>query len=120
MQIDSQWGEDLTAGEDLAVGDNVCIKSDGQVYKADADDADRRPCIGAVNVAVDEDAAVTIITKGVRNDGSTLTKGAPVYLSTTAGAETQTGDTGKQVLGVALGASVWYFDPELSYNIPTA
>jgi len=121
VRIDSSWADSLVAGEALSAGDNVCIKaSDGKVYKADADDANLRPCIGAVDTDASSGDPVTIITQGVRNDGSSLTKGALIYLSTTAGAETQTGGSGKQALGVAITDTVWYFQPEFSYNKPTA
>lgn len=114
-------GPALEAGEALAAGDNVCIAdADGKLYKADADDATRRPCVGAVDVAVDSGQYATVITAGWRNDGSSLTEGAQVYLSTTPGAETQTGASGKQVIGVAWSTTVWYFNPQQAYNIPTA
>lgn len=121
VRVDSSWADSLEAGQALSSGDNVCIKSaDGKVYKADADDSDLRPCIGAVDTDASSGDPVTIITQGVRNDGSSLTKGALVYLSTTAGAETQTGGSGKQAIGVAISDKIWYFQPQLSYNIPTA
>lgn len=114
-------GPTVEAGEDLAAGDNVCIASaDGLLYKADAGRATRRPCIGAVDVAVSDGEDAAVITCGWRNDGSALTKGAQVYLSATPGDQTATAGSGKQVIGVAWTASDWYFNPQQAYNIPTA
>lgn len=113
-------GPTVEAGEALAAGDNVCIADDGKLYKADADAATRRPCVGAVDVAVEAGQDAAVITCGWRNDGSSLNEGAQVYLSTTAGAETQTAGAGKQVLGIAWTPTVWYFNPQQAYNIPTA
>jgi len=111
----------LTAGEDLTAGQMVAVKdADGKVYKADADDADVRPCIGAAETTVSSGDAVSIVFSGWRNDGSSLKEGDLIYLSTTAGSTTQTGGSGKQVVGVAFSTTEWFFHPQLAYNTPTA
>lgn len=115
------YGPTLEAGEDLAAGDNVCVAdADGLLYKADSNDDTRRPCIGAVDVAVSDGEDAAVILAGRRNDGTSLKEGRMIYLSATPGAETQTGNTGVQAIGIAYSTTEWYFAPQLAYGIPTA
>jgi len=121
LAIHQSYNVALQAGEDLDEGEMVCVKdADGKVYKADADAATLRPAIGATETDVSSGGYVNIIISGIRNDGSSLTEGGLIYLSTTAGATTQTGGSGKQAIGYALTTSKWYMQCQLAYNVPTA
>ena len=105
------------AGETLTQWDLVRYHTDGKWYKADADGASL-PAYEAKGIAVAgaaADALVTILRTGtVRNDGWTWTAGGAVYLSTTAGAMTQTKNTTStqmdQQVGWALTDDEVFFD----------
>ncbi len=99
------------AGETLATGNVVCIKSaDGYAYKADADDSTARPAVGIIGKGGASGATVEIITEGILGGWSSLTKGAPGYLSATAGAVTQTKVAAyHQKIAVAISATQYRF-----------
>jgi hypothetical protein len=110
----------LTAGENLAFGDVVYLKSDGLVWKADADGSATYPCMGMATATITSSNAGNILLHGIaRNDAWAWTVGGIVYLSTTAGALTQTQpsatDNVIQVLGIATHADRMYFFPDLTY-----
>lgn len=101
-----------TAGEALATGNVVCIKSaDGYAYKADANDADLRPAIGIVGskTASASGDSVEIILVGVLTGWSSLTEGGNAYLSETAAAVTQSAPSWNQKIGFALNATDYFF-----------
>ena len=108
------------AGEDLTAGDLVCLKdSDGKLYQADANGSSTYPCVGAAELDTDSGSAVSLVTEGWRCDGSSLKEGTACYLSTTAGAMTQTvAGTTPQVVGWGFSTTMWYFHPYLAYNVP--
>ena len=92
----------LTAGEAITAGDLLCIASDGKAYLADADDATRRPAVGFAEVDVAITLEAEVKGQGKMCEASGLTMGAPIYLSTTAGAVTQTPPAAYvQAVGVA-------------------
>jgi hypothetical protein len=106
----------FTAGENLAPGD-VCYMNAGKLYKADAD-AVATSFAFAVSVATTAaDASGEFLLIGVIAGLTGLTVGAPVYLSTSSGAFTQTLVSGSndvgQLLGLAISATHIYFKPEL-------
>jgi len=108
----------LTAGETLVIGDVVYMKSDGKVWKADADATGLYPAIAIALAGASADASVEVLMKGImRDDTWNWTVGGVIYLSTTAGALTQTAPTGSghvvQVIGVATHADRMLFDPSL-------
>ena len=109
----------LTAGEALVFSDACYMKSDGKMWKADADAIATASTIGIAGAAISADATGTFLLHGTVRDDSAyaLTIGGLIYLSTTAGGITQTAPSGTddvvQVLGVALTADVWYFNPQL-------
>ena len=89
-----------TAGETVAIGDLVCIKAaDGQVYKADANDANLRPAIGSIAKGGDAEATVEIIAIGILTGQTAASPGVRLFLSETAGAFTTTGPTNAQAVG---------------------
>jgi len=101
------------AGETLVTGDIVSIKdSDGEAYKADADDSALRPAIGVIGSKTGGDGvAVEIITSGILTGWSSLSEGLPGYISSTAGAVTQTVVSAyKQEIGTAISSTSYFFD----------
>lgn len=99
----SEW----TAGETVAAGQVVYLKSDGKVWLADADAATTMPAIGIVETGGNADDTVTVLTHGFfRDDSWAWTVGGLVYVdTTTSGGLTQTAPSGTgdqvQVFGQA-------------------
>lgn len=108
---------DFTAGETLAFGDPVYIKSDGKVWKGDADTASTFPVMGMAMGAAAANATVTVLLLGIaRNDSWTWTVGGIVYLSTSSGlTQTQPSSTDNaiQIIGIAEAATRIYVNPQL-------
>jgi hypothetical protein len=86
-----------TAGETLSKGDVVYFSAAGTVSKADANGGTQMPnVVGVVLTAGPTSATnpVDVLAVGVLSSvGTSWTVGAPVYLSETAGALTQTAPT---------------------------
>jgi len=92
-----------TAGATLGVGDVVCISgADGKVYKADADDAAKRPAVGVIGKGGAAGAKVEIITRGIISGMTAATSGNRIFLSATAGKTVDTAPTNAQLLGFVL------------------
>ena len=116
---------DRTAGETLALGDLVYYKSDGKIWKADADAIATMPAIGIVVVGANAEAAATILTHGTvtDTDWNFGTVGGMLYASEDAGAIEDTlsdisdANDVVQVLGIALSADTIFFNPSLSMVI---
>jgi hypothetical protein len=109
----------LYAGEALVFGNACYLKSDGKLWKADADAI---ATAGVIAMCVDEnisaDALGSFLMLGiVRDDTWAWTVGGIIYLSTAVGTLTQTAPSGTnnviQVLGVATHADRMYFNPNL-------
>ncbi len=87
----------LLAGEAIAAGDLVYIKSDGKVWKTNATSADAAAKVdGMVLVAAQLGEAVSIWFDVNVRYGASMTPGARIYASTTAGlidGATSTGGT---------------------------
>jgi hypothetical protein len=109
----------MTAGETLAFGDPVYVKSDGKMWKADADTAGSFPALAVSLGAAAANATVTVLFRGfARNDSWTWTVGGLVYLSTSSGlTQTQPAGTDNaiQVIGVATAATILHVNPQLVY-----
>lgn len=106
-----------TAGENLAFGDMVYLKSDGKYWKSDADAAATMPVRAMATGTILADASGTFLKKGiVRNDALTLTVGGNIYASTTAGGQVQTAPSGTgdqvQIIGEANHADYFWFEPD--------
>jgi hypothetical protein len=112
---------DRTAGETLALGDAVYYKSDGKLWKADADAAASMPAIGIIVVGGNAEATVTVLTHGTvtDTDWNFGTVGGYLYVSETGGAIEDTlsniSDENDvvQILGIALSADTIFVNPSL-------
>ncbi len=107
-----------TAGENLVFGDACYIKSDGKMWKADADAIATSSATHLCLATIAADASGSFLLIGVaRDDTWTWTVGGLIYLSLTAGAMTQTAPSATddviQILGKATHADRMYFKPEL-------
>ena len=110
-----------TIGETLATGDVVYIKgSDGEAYKADADDSAARPAVGIVDKGGSSGTA-EIVVRGILAGQTAASPGARLFLHTTAGALSTTAPTNAQMLGFVLpgtaGSSTTYY---ISVVIPSS
>lgn len=109
----------LTAGENLAFGDIGYMKSDGKVWKADASAIATSNALFIATATIAADASGVFGLHGIVRDDSAynFTIGGKIYLSETAGGITQTAptttDSVTQIIGVALTADMWLFQPNL-------
>lgn len=112
-------GFSCTAGEAISEAQIVMMKSsDGKCYKADADDATLRPAIGIAATKAASGASLRVATAGQVGGLSSLTKGAAIFLSTTAGGTTQTQPTAySQPIGKAISATQYVLDVHRSRQI---
>jgi len=127
VEVDESPGSDhtaygikaqLTAGENLAFGDFCYLKSDGKMWKSDADAEATMPCTALAIATISADATGYFLLIGVaRDDTWNWTVGAKLYASTTAGAVTETAPSGSgdqvQVIGIATNADRILFNPSL-------
>ena len=97
------------AAETLATGQVVSLKTDGLAYKADANDAALRPAVGVIGKGGATGAKVEIIVMGILSGWSTLTEGAPGYLSETAAGVTQSSPAYSQQVGYATTSTDYFF-----------
>ena len=110
----------LTYGESIVLGDLRYVKSDGKVWKADAN-AIVFPVYGLA-LATASEGTNNVLRCGVYRDDTryNFTIGGLVYLSITAGGETQTIPAAlndlDQVVGTALSADVLDFCPSAVYT----
>jgi hypothetical protein len=92
-----------TAGETLAIGDVVCVKAtDGEAYKADANDSALRPAVGVIGKGGASSATVEIVIRGVLGGQAVASPGVRLFLSETAGAMTPTAPTNEQAVGIVM------------------
>lgn len=110
----------LTAGEALTIGDVVYYKSDGKVWKTDADSTTTMPAIGIALATVSAEASVSVLLYGIYRDDSRYnwgTVGGTLYVDiTTSGGLTQTMPTGTddviQIMGIATHADRAFINPQ--------
>lgn len=111
-----------TAGETLAFGQPVYMKSDGKFWLADADAAATMPALGLVVVGGNAEATVYILTHGLITETDwNWTVGNTIYVADgTAGAVTATladiSDENDvvQVVGIAVHADSIFVNPSLT------
>ena len=105
-----------TAGENLVFGDFCYLKSDGKMWKSDADATSTMPisCMAAATISADASGSF-LVWGWARDDTWTNTVGGIIYASNTAGGITQTqpsGDTDDvQAVGIATHADRIFFNP---------
>ncbi len=110
----------LTAGEALTFGMPCYIKSDGKMWKADANQATLFPAQFLAIASIAADASGMFLVEGfARNDAWSWTVGGAIYLSITIGTMTQTQPSATdeciQVLGFATHADRMLFRPSVDY-----
>jgi hypothetical protein len=110
----------LTAGEAFAAGEVGYVKSDGKIWKADANGVGTYPVKFMATAAISADASGNFLRLGkITNEAWSWTAGGTLYLSTTAGTLTQTQPSATddviQVVGEALSATQIFFDPSPDY-----
>ena len=108
--------QEVTVGEAVAFGNTLYLKSDGKWWKADADAAATMPAMRMALATASADATCNTLVSGIaRNDSFSLTVGATLYASDTAGGilDTPVTGTGDQVqkIGQAHSATVFEFKP---------
>lgn len=113
----------MTYGEPdpgITIGDLLYFKSDGKVYKAKANGTSTYPVMGLA-LATAIGGSNNVLLQGIYRDDTryNLTVGGVVYLSTTAGSETQAQPAATndviQVIGIATHADRIYFNPSADY-----
>jgi hypothetical protein len=115
----SGFVSEFTAGENVAFGNFCYFKSDGKMWKSDADASTTMPLMAMAVDTTNADATGTFMLWGyARDDTWNWTVGGLLYASTTAGEITQTapsGDTDQvQAVGVAIGADYIWFLPDFT------
>lgn len=107
----------LTAGENLSKG-QACYMSAAKMYRGDADAIATSYCFAVATDTISADASGIFMLLGIIGGYSSLTPGAPVFLSSSPGALTQAIPAGTnkvvQILGVAISATHIYFNPDLA------
>lgn len=111
----------LTYGESIVPGDLLYVKSDGAVWKADANAIVFPVSFLALETA--SSGSHTVLACGIYRDDTryNFTVGGLVYLAIAAGGETQTVPAATndldQVVGIAMHADRLYFCPSRDYVI---
>ena len=109
-----------TAGSGgIAAFDAVYVSANNTVLKGDADDIATSRIIGIAAAAITAAASGLIVTSGLLTGvGSGWTAGSPVYLSTTAGALTQTAPSGSADCIVEVGIAKNATDLQINIGKP--
>lgn len=108
--------DDITAGEDVVLGDAVYIKDDSKGWKSDADGAATMPVMALAAATIAGNAQGQFLLQGFMYKAAwDWTPGGIVYASITPGELSQTAPVGSgdqvQVVGVAKTANIIYFNP---------
>ena len=107
--------DSINAGETIAAFESVYLKSDGEWWKTDADELGKVEGMLAIALESGTDGnALNVAIAGsyVRDDTWAWTIGAPIYISATAGALTQTKPALTREVGIAITADVIKFAPQ--------
>jgi hypothetical protein len=93
--VEHQPGKGLLAGEAIAAGDLCYIKNDGKIWRSIGTSANAAAkCVGIAAKAADSGQPITIFRGVSFNYGASLTPGASLYVSGTAGAIDDAATTG--------------------------
>lgn len=108
----------MTVGEAVVFGSVLYMKSDGKLWKTDADATATMPVMAMALETIAADNGCDVLLNGfVRDDTWTWTVGGKVYASLTAGELTQTApsatDDEVQIVGIATHADRMFFNPQL-------
>lgn len=108
-----------TAGENLVFGNFCYLKSDGKMWKGDADGTTTLPVIAMAAATITADDAGNFLEWGwARDDSWNWTVGGILYASTTAGTLNQSTPTGNgdqiQTVGIATHADRIFLNPDLT------
>lgn len=111
----------FTAGEDIDAGEVVYISAANTVSLADADSDAASAVIGIASATVLSAASVPVIMHGIA-PATGLTAGARYYLSTTAGALTNTAPTGagNNVVQVGIAKSATALALQIEFRVKRA
>lgn len=109
----------MPVGEGVAFGDLLYMKSDGKLWKADANSDTTAPAMVIATATALADTITTVLLVGfIRNNSWSLTVGGKVYASGTAGGVTQTAPNSTndivQIIGIAFDAHRFYFSPDFT------
>ncbi len=112
----------LTAGENLVFGNPCYMKSDGKMWKSDADASTTMPVMAMAGAIIAADVAGAFLLLGfARDDSWAWTIGGAIYASTTVGFFSQTAPTGTgdqiQIVGIATHADRIFFSPQKSRSL---
>lgn len=111
-----------TVGEDVVFAEALYLKSDGKLWKSDADASTTMPIIALALGAISADGSGNVLRQGyIRDDSWAWTVGGLIYASLTSGELTQTRPTVSndriQIVGYAYSADIMYFNPNLNDRI---
>ncbi len=110
-----------TAGETLAVGNVVCIKStDGKAYLASNADTTLRPAVGIVDKGGSSGYTVEIVATGILAGQTSASPGATVYLSTAGGLTTTVANYAQKVGWVLPGTAGTNYSTKYFISIGSA
>lgn len=110
----------FTVGENVTFGNILYLKSDGKLWKADANGTNTYPALYIATEAKSADEVCIVLKNGfIRLNSWSFTVGSIIYLSGTAGSITSTipaisGDA-IQIIGIAVSSNTIDFNPQLSY-----
>jgi len=109
----------MTAGESLNIPNLCYLKSDGKLYRADADSSATMPGIFLATETLSANASGQFLRSGyITNTFWSWTVGGLIYASGTVGDFTQTAPSGSgdivQVVGIAKSATTFDFRPSLN------
>lgn len=113
---------EMTVGEGVVIGDVCYLKSDGKMWKADADaEATANGLIMMALETIAQDATGKFLLEGfIRHDDWDWTVGAKLYISTTPGDPTETAPAGAgdivRLVAYATHADRLYFNPSSTYE----
>jgi hypothetical protein len=93
--VEHQPGKGLLAGEAIAAGDLCYIKNDGKIWRSNGTSVNAAAkCVGIAAKAADSGQPITVLRGVSFNYGASMTPGAAVYVSATAGAIDDAATTG--------------------------
>ncbi|HEY4474943.1 MAG TPA: hypothetical protein VJC06_03410 [Candidatus Paceibacterota bacterium] len=110
----------MTYGESITLGDFLYFKSDGKVYRADANGTSTYPVM-ALALATASSGSNSVLLHGVYKDSTySLTAGGVVYLSTDVAdnitqSQPAVANDVIQVVGIAISTDRIYFNPSADY-----